>query len=221
MITGAFEAVGTANFNPEHFFVDLQLDKTNPEISRNQDSTDVFFAHEMGHFDFEKRLAEQYPLIAQKHSVVLELGPLFEDVIQVMSPFWSDPSCETTGSDCHSQMLEFVQTDLLYATYISYNESKRNFFEANQVELERIESAALRYEELYADLFAAVFYENSEIILTALRRVYPEAELDCRSFTKQMPKSFIAETEHCELSLARPAIWQLVDLASQQKNKPA
>ena len=64
------------------------------------------------------------------------------------------------------------------------------------------------YDELFADITAAVYFNDPEVIAVAIGILSNQPPVACRSFTAKPDPTFNTLEAHCELSSARAELWK-------------
>lgn len=157
----------------------------------------AIFVHEYGHNVFQSLIAEALPLVreieARKYANFLKLQRLMP-YIQLLQ----ESKCEP-GSDC------FKKAERAFADNPTTDDDERSFFESHRAEIEKIMAIAGPYHELFADLFAAAFANNPDVVKSALE-YYHHADESHRGFTNVgAPGNQI--DPHRTLSGAREKVW--------------
>lgn len=192
-----------AFYNGVYNNITFSFDRTDPdELS----TIDKIFAHELGHFIFQKMLSNLFP----EYKELLRLNDLVARQTELMRPAFrkyeeKNSPCTDQPEICNAMVEEAfarAHSDISNAT-----ENRDQYADINTLKLNHISDLVGPYHELFADLVASILFEDPDV--NALRK-YSGEDRTCRTFSKELGSDFKTVVAHCAFSKIRKRLWNQV-----------
>lgn len=181
----------------------------------HQDSVRQRFVHELGHALFMQLLAEQIPLYRAQAQVFLRDQQSLQTFKVIFQRQGSDPNCRALEDIDYPRWPARNTCAQFIKNYLRENGLEKEYLSADigDDELPEIpfKEFSDNYNELFADMTAAIYYASPDIIYSSLLEVLGQSysnQLQCRKFSVSMPTSFDSKDPHCKLSAIRHELWK-------------
>ena len=176
----------------------------NPQNVQEVAMQKVAFAHETGHSIFQELLDQKIEFYREYRKVRSIHNDFVRNFVAPIAREMSkDPRCFKDSSFCSSKVSE-LQAQAEKAP--QGDAELKAFADAHGQENAFIDGVVAPYNELFADITAAVFFEDSDITARHLV-ILRQGDSACRSFSQPLPANFHTNDPHCSLSAVRVRLW--------------
>ena len=201
------------NWGQENWFtgsISIYLKRNDPLWGQAQK---YIFAHEMGHFFLQAYVSERSTVFAELLSLQKQSYQYTKYFLPILALKNSDTTCEDPNSACSRKIIALIAGSPIDLNGPSGDELIPRFKKSNQVQLDRFFTIIDPYHELFADLFAALYADDSDINAKAQSYVGLKAEA-CRTFSADLGADFQSDNTHCRFSSIRAELWQKLVIPS-------
>ncbi|RZA07713.1 MAG: hypothetical protein EOP11_06930 [Proteobacteria bacterium] len=181
-------------YDPRYGKIELE-DRTPgaPVLSRNE----AILVHEEGHNLFHGFLSEEIPLYGELAKLNEENGRRLSEMLELAQSYGGVEACQVETSECYRKV------SLKNAASVSAEAKLHAFLQQNKAALDSLGQRVAPLHELYADLVAALFYDDA----SAMIKKIPDLGA-CRVFKAEPAEPSPPPSAYCELRALRAPLWE-------------